>query len=53
MRRFFRRTKKAAPVAHTQIAERIAELEAERDKALYAYNAAIGELKRLIEPAAA
>ena len=51
--RFFRRTTKPAPVPNSTIAERIAQLEAERDKALYAYNAAIGELKRLIEPAAA
>lgn len=36
---------------HAQIAQRIAELEAERDKAIFGYNAAIGELRKLIADA--
>lgn len=49
MRQFVRRFFPRHTTRHAQIAQRIAELEAERDKALFGYNAAIGELRKLLD----
>lgn len=45
---FFRHFFARRPTLQARITERIAQLEAERDRAVFAYNAAIGELQKLL-----